>query len=290
MQYANRKRGFTLIELIIVVVLTGILSVLLFSILEGPAKAYNDIRSRAELIDLATTVLQRMSREIRLAVPNSVRLDGTTAIEFIRTVDGGRYRRYGDGTNTDYCNTDPSDNDLLKINKDINCFEVIGELDNLPATLLTGNTINACRNQSALCLIIYNTGQLGANAYALDNIAPISEISSQRIVYSHDSSSFKFPNESPQQRFQIADTPVSFICSSNEIRRYDNYQLDAAQSNPPSGGNDNLLINNVDACEFIYDAGSSSRAGLVSISLTIKDPTTSESIYLQQQAHVDNQP
>jgi MSHA biogenesis protein MshO len=283
------QAGFTLIELIIVVVLTGILSVLLIYLLEGPARAYTDIRTRADLIDLAQTALQRMSRELRLAVPNSVRLDGTTAIEFIRTVDGGRYRRHPDGSNTDYC-TVPSDDDLIKINKNINCFEVMGELDNLPASLLTGTTIDACRNQTALCLIIYNTGQSGANAYALDNIAPLSEISSKRIVYSHDNSSFKFPNHSPQQRFQIADTPVSYICGSQEIRRYDNYELDDPQPNPPSGGNDNLLINNVTNCEFTYDAGSSSRAGLVSFSLTITDPTTNESVSLQQQAHVDNQP
>ena len=197
----NSQHGFTLIELIIVVVLTSILSILLFYILEGPARAYTDIRTRADLVDLAQTVLQRMSREIRLAVPNTVRLDGTTAIEFIRTVDGGRYRRYADGTNTDYCTT-AGDNDLLKIKKSSNCFEIMGELDNLPASPPTGSTISACRNQSALCLIIYNTGQTTANAYALDNIAPISEISTKRIVYSHDSSGFKFPYQSPRQAYQ----------------------------------------------------------------------------------------
>ena len=72
----TKKNGFTLIELIIVILLIGILSGVIFTILRGPIQAYVDVEKRTRLIDIADTALQRMTREIRLALPNSIRVTG----------------------------------------------------------------------------------------------------------------------------------------------------------------------------------------------------------------------
>ena len=76
----NKSAGFTLIELVIVILILGILSFVLVNILRGPMQAHLDVERRARLVDIAETALQRMTREIRLALPNSIRLSGTTAI------------------------------------------------------------------------------------------------------------------------------------------------------------------------------------------------------------------
>lgn len=282
-------RGFTLVELVIVILLLGLISTLLFNIIRGPLVAYIDIQRRADLVDIAETALQRMTREIRLALPNSIRYTGTTGIEFIRTIDGGRYRRLPHpGGATTPCGT-IADN-KISFTSNTDCFEVMGSLDNLPAAPATGTTQSACATQNALCLVIYNTGQIGANAYDLDNIAAISAITSNSVTFNNsDIPTFRFPFKSPYQRFQIIDTPVSFICAGTNIMRYSNYEIKSITV-PTGGTSANLLVDNISSCAFNYDPGTSTRAGLVTISLTITDNDSGESVSLLQQAHVDNQP
>ena len=89
------QRAFTLVELIIVIVLTGIIGVSMMVFFKPTIDAYFDARRRAEMTDIADTALQRISRDIRSAVPNSIRpwedID-SYCIEFVPTSGGGRYR------------------------------------------------------------------------------------------------------------------------------------------------------------------------------------------------------
>ncbi len=100
--------GFTLIEMIVVILLIGILSGVLFTVLRGPMQAFVDVEKRTRLVDIADTALQRMAREIRLALPNSIRVTGGNTVDFLRTLDGVRYRAKPGGTGPAVCggNTD----------------------------------------------------------------------------------------------------------------------------------------------------------------------------------------
>jgi len=123
----RHQSGFTLIELIVVMIIIGILAGVLFTIMRGPMTQFVQVEQRANLVDIAETALLRMTREIRLALPNSVRVSGS-AIEFLRTVDGGRYRRSADGSNSDVCADDTIDFTIAA-----DCFEVLGPLNNAPS-------------------------------------------------------------------------------------------------------------------------------------------------------------
>ncbi|MEX2517402.1 MAG: prepilin-type N-terminal cleavage/methylation domain-containing protein [Gammaproteobacteria bacterium] len=274
----QKPSGFTLIELIIVILLIGILAGVLATILRGPVQASFDIQRRASLVDIAETALQRMTREIRLALPNSVRLlGGDQGVEFLRTVDGGRYR----------ADPPPGNRRLRFIDTGAGLngtFEVLGGF--LNAANITANgaagSQNDCLAGLTDCLVVYNTGQAGANAYNGDNVGAIQAVSATELTFVRTGSGF--PLESPQQRFQIVDTPVSFICDGADIFRYDSYTIGAV----PTTGNENLLIDKVTACSFSYEPGAATRAGLVTISLTVTDG--SQSVTIMQQSHVDNQP
>tara|TARA_R110000782_G_scaffold250847_5_gene338280 strand:- start:940 stop:1782 length:843 start_codon:yes stop_codon:yes gene_type:complete len=277
----KNKNGFTLIEMIIVILIIGILSGVLFMVLRGPMQSFIDVEKRTRLVDIADTALQRMTREIRLALPNSIRVTGGgAAIEFLRTLDGGRYRAITDSASM-ICGG-PTDA-VLDFTSTADCFEIMGSLNNA-ASIVTGATQAQCIASTADCLVIYNTGQINANVYNTDNIAVITVAAVNSITFS---GAPPFPFTSPRQRFFVVDTPVSFICNGGEIRRIDNYSITAGVGAAIGG----LLVNQVAACNFTYNSGTATRAGLVTLSITIQDTSlTGASVTLLQQVHVDNQP
>ena len=98
-----RTRGFTLVEAIMVIVLTGVLAGAVAVFLVVPVTGYLDVARRAELTDIADTALRRISRDLRLALPNSIRVTaGNTAIEFVPVKAAGRYRADGPGNFLDF--------------------------------------------------------------------------------------------------------------------------------------------------------------------------------------------
>ena len=85
-------RGFTLIELVVVILLTAAVAALAGRNVTGPVLGFVDTSRRAALVDAGHTAITRITREVRLALPNSVRIDGGNSLEFLRTRTGGRYR------------------------------------------------------------------------------------------------------------------------------------------------------------------------------------------------------
>ncbi len=281
----HNKNGFTLIEMIIVILVVGILSSVLFTVLRGPMQAFIDVEKRIRLVDIADTALQRMTREIRLALPNSIRVTGGTTVEFLRTLDGGRYRAKPGGGAAVCPGGFPPAQDRLNFALASDCFEILGALNNVPTSF--GATQAECLASTADCLVIYNTGQLTADAYNGDNIAVITAATTAN--YITFAGAPPFPYRSPRQRFFIVDTPVSFVCDTGtgQIRRIDDYPVNTGVG----AATGNLLVNQVSACSFSYNPGSARRAGLVTLSITIQDSSLAGgSVTLLQQAHVDNQP
>jgi MSHA biogenesis protein MshO len=92
----TRQRGFTLVELIIVMVLVGVIAGILVLQIRPAMQSYLAIRQRANLTSQADAALRRILWEVRTAVPNSLRytVDGAPnqCIEFVPTRDGGRFR------------------------------------------------------------------------------------------------------------------------------------------------------------------------------------------------------
>ena len=65
--------GFTLLEAVVVIVITGIVSAMVAVFIRAPVEGYIDSVARAELTDAADTALRRLTREVRTALPNSLR-------------------------------------------------------------------------------------------------------------------------------------------------------------------------------------------------------------------------
>ena len=79
--------GFTLVEMIIVMVITGIIGGMVAIFLRAPVQQYMSTARRADMTDIADTALRRIGRDLRLALPNSVRVNtsgsGATTIYYL---------------------------------------------------------------------------------------------------------------------------------------------------------------------------------------------------------------
>lgn len=271
------QRGFTLIELVIVIVVGGIVAALTVSILTLPINTYIDSSRRATLTDVAESSLRRMQRDIRRALPNSIRISSDNqTIEMLHLVDGGRYRAklFIDASGA-------ASGDILDLTATDTSFDVFGSLQNF-ANITTGSDR----------VVIYPVDASGANAYTGSNSSIITNSSTADIL---DFNTIQFPLASPQQRFFVIDTPITYRCDTSAaarkervLLRYQDYAIQATQPEPPSSG-DAIQANYLSSCNFSYNSGSSSRAGLVSIELTLTD-NDEESVRLVHQVHVDNQP
>ncbi|RRJ83524.1 type II secretion system protein [Aestuariirhabdus litorea] len=280
-------RGFTLIEMVMVIALSGAVLALVSTVLTRPMEHYVDSARRAELVDVAESALQIMARDVRSALPNSLRVSSGRALEMVNVVAGARYRAEPDGS---------GGGDPLDFAAPDGGFDVLGTLSVPPGGRL----------------VIYNLGARdaggnplpGANVYAGPSPGPLPVAGSHVISPSGATLSggalvtinppFQFALPSPQRRVYVVDQPISYLCEGGQIRRYTGYGLQPSQpvsgSLPPlSAASEALLTQHVTGCSFTYDAGLSNQGrGLLTLSLTLS--LGGESISLLHQVHVDNSP
>lgn len=256
-------RGFTLAEAIIVIVITGILAGVVAVFIRSPVQGFFDTARRAALADIADTAVRRLGRDLRQALPNSVRVSGTAALEFLHVRSAGRYREQGPG------------GDVLDFTSSTDTsFDVLG-----PGTDV----------QAGDLIVVYNLGVPGSDAYEGTSArAAAAPFGSALATVTFDPAGTAFRFSSPGRRFQVVDTPVSYICSGSQMRRYWGYAVTAAQPNPPAGGSSALLADKVTRCDFSYATGASQRDALVSLRLELSDG--GETVSLIHQVHVSNAP
>lgn len=269
------QHGVTLVEMIVAITILAIVGAMAAVFMRRPVQGYVDAANRAELTDKADIALRRIARDLRLALPNSVRLAGTPGgtqyLEFLMTSGGGRYRAELDTTAIP-----AAPQNVLDFDTADTTFEVIGPMP----TAAVGNHV-----------VVYNLFSTGtsANAYAGDNRAQISSLAGNIITIT----ATQFPFPSPSARFQVVTGPVTYECNptAGQVRRYAGYGIQAAQPTPPAVAAA-LLVDGVAACSFSYDNAAITatllRTGVVSMNLNLSQ--AGESVSLLQQVHVDNVP
>ncbi|MEI7428859.1 MAG: prepilin-type N-terminal cleavage/methylation domain-containing protein, partial [Betaproteobacteria bacterium] len=155
----NWNAGFTLVEMIVVIVIAGIVAGMVAVFIRSPVEGYMDAQRRAELTDVADTAVRRMARDIRSALPNSVRTsdDGSgLCVEYMPTKIGARYRAVKDGTG----NGDPLSFTLLDSGLIDASFDMLWLNSALPQESLI---------REGDVVVVYNDGMTPFMATALKN-------------------------------------------------------------------------------------------------------------------------
>jgi len=266
-------RGFTLIETIMVMVVTGIIAGGVAIFIANPVQAYLASVRRAELSDSADTAVRRLGRDLRLALPNSLRLTqdaNLVYLEFIMSSGGGRYRTDDDGSSGGHLPPGA-------------VFDVLG-----PMPVMNSGT-------SGDYIVANNFGN-GAydDAYLGDNRRQISSVAGNTVTLADNPFRHVGAGISRFQVVPYATQAVSFVCPMatpgdfQRYWRYGFYPTQAAAIPNLAAGSRALLAANT-TCGITYAANVQQRLGLLSITLNLSDGS-GESVSLFYQVHVDNTP
>jgi MSHA biogenesis protein MshO len=302
--------GFTLIEMIVVMVITGVLGGMIAIFINGPIQGYLDSARRAEMTDIADTAISRITNDVRTALPNSVRVWGAISgsgscngteicyLEYLETIAGGRYN-----------SATASPPDCFNINNasgvGANCTsltttgKVTGVAGTASTTLVNGETITGT---SLVVVNNQNNNSAGdcsqPSAYcASGGVAPViinvtngaSDANEDVIAFA--SYTFLPATGSSSNRFQIVSQPVTYVCDpvAGTLTRYWGYSIQGTQPNTVAtlngltGEQNAKLASNVSACSFAYNQPLSL---LTMLSIT----ESGETMTLYNIAHVSNIP
>ncbi|UQV48135.1 prepilin-type N-terminal cleavage/methylation domain-containing protein [Janthinobacterium lividum] len=284
----RRPRGFTLVEMVIVIVITGIIGAMVAVFIRVPVQGYIDTTARAALADTADTAARRLTRDVRLALPNSVRVsnDGLF-LELLLTKTGGRY----------LSDSDPGvPGNVLSFESPPSSpsFTVVGAM---PADALGARQAISVGDQ----IVVYNLGTEYApnNAYACSaangcNRAPVTAVSGTLVTLgSYPFATAPAPLPSPSNRFQVVTTPVTYACNltTGTLTRYAGYAIQATQPVVADLKDGALLARQVTACVFSYTVLANVQRGLVNIDLSLGAANSNTGVLrLVQQVQARNTP
>jgi MSHA biogenesis protein MshO len=279
-------RGFTLVELVITIAVGSVVVAFMAMFIVMPMNAYTTQTQQAALVDAADSALRFMARDLRSALPNSVRVStgGTvTALELLATADGARYQDGG-----------PLSNPALVLD--------FTTADGAFATTVPFTQLTLPWSSSSYYLSIYNVGVPGANAYQMANVITpagtaititAGSTANQNLVTLNPG--FQFAFGSPGKRVYLVSGPVSYLCDTGAgtLTRYSGYTIASAQpasaaSLGAAGATAALVAGNVGSCQFTLTPGTAQRNALAT--LTLKITQNGQSVQLLNEVQVVNAP
>jgi MSHA biogenesis protein MshO len=281
---------------VLTIVIVGII-VAAIAFFINPLRQGTDIALRAELTDIADNALQRMGRDVKLALPNSVRTAtaGTSEfVEFIAVRTAGRYRADGGGPSGGVdCDDDDAalaapDDDQLSFDLPDRCFKTLGKL---PGAVATGSDQLVLNNYGFPDQDAYQTaGTLNRVVVAA---VDTSEAGRDRVSFA-PTTFVRSLHDSPGKRFFVITGPVTYECdlAAGRILRHSGYALSAAQPTV-FGGTPALVAEHVSICEFEYAPSVSAQIGLLTLRLRLQRQLfggASETVSLYHAVHVNNAP
>lgn len=71
----KNKHGFSLIELVVVIVILGVLATGISTFINFGTQVYTDATDREKVVSSARFAIERLNRELRIAMPNSIRIN-----------------------------------------------------------------------------------------------------------------------------------------------------------------------------------------------------------------------
>lgn len=253
---SGRQAGFSLIELITVMVVLALVAAIGTGFIVSATDSYQRTQSRAALVNAGRAALERMTRQLRGAMPYSVRITNSgSCVEFMPVAGGGFYR-------------DP-------VPDQSNGAAPHTSIDTAPHSVDFGSadfvSIGAMSSNE-----LYGGGPV--------SLAPVS---------SRSATSVEFPSRvwernSVGQRFFLLNAPQGFCLFGSELRYYENQDRTAAGIDSTSDYS--LLAKDAQALgsPFVLSSASDSRNVLLTMNIAFAEG--GESLSFEQEVLIRNVP
>ncbi|WP_034475041.1 PulJ/GspJ family protein [Aestuariibacter salexigens] len=201
------RAGFTLIELVTVIALLGAISIGVGTFLRNTTQAYLDVSEREQLLGDSRFVVERLNREIRAALPASLRVTGNSdahCVEFVPIQ-----------WSTFYTSLPTRSADDGEINV-VELFDIDGNAFSGP----TGMTafIYPTRNQDVYDASLGRQQEITACTDDGDGDCVTQDDADGIVQLSVEG---PFTQRSPASRVYIASTAVSYCARNNAIYRHE---------------------------------------------------------------------
>jgi len=276
-----RHRGYTLIELVVVIVVSAIVMGFMAMFLAAPVHAYFAQERRTDLTDSANSAMRAVEADIRGALPESVRVLPVGANLAIEMLAVDTMARYNPGTN-------PSDLNIGTPDSSFTTRGLLAPVGNLPSK----------------AFLVVNNG-VGGDAYALVSngktpsgttiqVAAGPNTASQAITFTP---AVTFFTPSPTNRIYLVRQPISYICDvgAGTLTKYSGYTIDPLQANRATqaqllgaGASMSIVARNLASCDFRVTPGAVNFGGIVRIRMNfVRDGGT---VRVFDQAQVESRP
>lgn len=265
--------GFTLIEVVMVIVILSVLAIGSVQFISFSAQGYVDTARRGELASTATILNEKISRLIRDALPGSVRVNADqSCIEFIPVIGASIY------INAPFIFADTT---VTAVNLD-SLLSTNGRLSIYPVP----------SGENDLYTISRNPGLISSNTVS-------AAVAGDDITFTFSGgASFQFEKSSPQNRLYVVDQPNAFCQVGTQLYFYRNYGFvgdiaNLAAALPSTIPNrliiaDKLLASSI---RFSYLPASLRRNALVAYELELQDDSNiGETLVVNQEVQIRNVP
>lgn len=255
--------GFTLIEVIAVIVVLSILATLGGKFVVESTRAYQSTQTKSRLINTSRQALERMSRQLRIALPYSVRLtNNNMCIEFMPIASGGNYPDY--------------------VPDSVNSANTKSTLDVSPHTIDFGTAVYV------------SIGAMAASELYGANPSSLATLTSRSANVINFSPAKGWKQNSINKRFYLLDKPQAFCVVNNQLRFY--ADQDVTISTVDTSSASSILAENVagTTTPFTLTAGSENRNTVVQFNITFGQgsalATGTESITMNHSVMIRNVP